>query len=169
MSSRLSDRNVPSLVDVSGWAKSNCPRRKAKAAWEYFEHQCQYYWRIEGSHELVSQLRAKLFLWLVLASATGGCQNTTSGVRLELDQLIFMSGVLQLMGADVQIAHGIVQAHIDGSNRRLKGERFIWTTPALARQETWWWRPWREETATLETPRKSGSHGSGEFLEFDGC
>jgi UDP-N-acetylglucosamine 1-carboxyvinyltransferase len=91
----------------------------------------------KAPYELVSQLRASFFVigpllarqGVAKVPLPGGCTIGARPVDLHVRGL-------QAMGADVQIEHGIVQAHITGSNRRLKGAKIYLDYPSVGATET---------------------------------
>ncbi len=91
----------------------------------------------KAPYELVSQLRASFFaigpilarLGAARIPLPGGCTIGARPVDLHVRGL-------QAMGADVQIDHGIVNAYVKGSNKRLKGARIYLDYPSVGATET---------------------------------
>jgi UDP-N-acetylglucosamine 1-carboxyvinyltransferase len=91
----------------------------------------------KAPYELVSQLRASFFaigpilarLGAARIPLPGGCTIGARPVDLHVRGL-------QAMGADVQIDHGIVNAHVKGANKRLKGARIYLDYPSVGATET---------------------------------
>ncbi len=91
----------------------------------------------KAPYELVSQLRASFFaigpilarLGAARIPLPGGCTIGARPVDLHVRGL-------QAMGADVQIDHGIVNAHVKGANKRLQGARIYLDYPSVGATET---------------------------------
>lgn len=91
----------------------------------------------QAPYELVSQLRASFFaigpllarLGTAKVPLPGGCAIGARPVDLHVRGL-------QAMGAEVHIDHGIVNANVSGSNRRLKGARIYLDYPSVGATET---------------------------------
>ena len=131
-------RNVPSLVDVKRMGQIlTALGVKLKQHEDILDINASTIGESKAPYELVSQLRASFFvigpllarLGVARIPLPGGCTIGARPVDLHVRGL-------QLMGADVQIAHGIVQAHIVGSNRRLKGAKIYLDYPSVGATET---------------------------------
>nr|WP_042465287.1 UDP-N-acetylglucosamine 1-carboxyvinyltransferase [Anabaena cylindrica] len=91
----------------------------------------------KAPYELVTQLRASFFaigpllarLGVAQMPLPGGCAIGARPVDLHVRGL-------QAMGAEVQIEHGICNAYVPGSDRRLKGARIYLDTPSVGATET---------------------------------
>lgn len=91
----------------------------------------------QAPYELVSQLRASFFaigpllarLGVAKVPLPGGCHIGARPVDLHVRGL-------QAMGADVQIEHGMVNAYVTGSSRRLKGANIYLDYPSVGATET---------------------------------
>jgi UDP-N-acetylglucosamine 1-carboxyvinyltransferase len=87
--------------------------------------------------ELVSKLRAAFFaigpilarLGVAKVPLPGGCSIGARPVELHLRGL-------QAMGAHVEIEHGIVNAYVKGSNKRLRGAKIYLDYPSVGATET---------------------------------
>jgi UDP-N-acetylglucosamine 1-carboxyvinyltransferase len=87
--------------------------------------------------ELVSKLRAAFFaigpilarLGVAKVPLPGGCSIGARPVELHVRGL-------QAMGAHVEIEHGIVNAYVTGSNKRLKGAKIYLDYPSVGATET---------------------------------
>jgi UDP-N-acetylglucosamine 1-carboxyvinyltransferase len=87
--------------------------------------------------ELVSKLRAAFFaigpilarLGVAKVPLPGGCSIGARPVELHVRGL-------QAMGAHVEIAHGIVNAHVTGVNKRLQGAKIYLDYPSVGATET---------------------------------
>lgn len=91
----------------------------------------------KAPYELVTQLRASFFaigailarLGVAQMPLPGGCAIGARPVDLHVRGL-------QAMGAEVQIEHGICNAYVPGSNRRLKGAKIYLDSPSVGATET---------------------------------
>jgi UDP-N-acetylglucosamine 1-carboxyvinyltransferase len=91
----------------------------------------------KAPYELVTQLRASFFaigailarLGVAQMPLPGGCAIGARPVDLHVRGL-------QAMGAEVQIEHGICNAHVPGSDRRLKGAKIYLDSPSVGATET---------------------------------
>lgn len=91
----------------------------------------------KAPYELVTQLRASFFaigpilarLGVAQMPLPGGCAIGARPVDLHVRGL-------QAMGAEVQIEHGICNAHVPGNNNRLKGAKIYLDTPSVGATET---------------------------------
>lgn len=91
----------------------------------------------QAPYELVSQLRASFFvmgpmlarLGVAKVPLPGGCAIGARPVDLHVRGL-------QLMGADVQIEHGMVNAYVRGKSRRLTGAHIYLDYPSVGATET---------------------------------
>lgn len=91
----------------------------------------------KAPYELVTQLRASFFaigailarLGVAQMPLPGGCAIGARPVDLHVRGL-------EAMGAEVQIEHGICNAHIGGNRRRLQGANIYLDTPSVGATET---------------------------------
>ena len=91
----------------------------------------------KAPYELVTQLRASFFaigailarLGVAQMPLPGGCAIGARPVDLHVRGL-------QAMGAEVQIEHGICNAHIPGNRRRLQGAKIYLDIPSVGATET---------------------------------
>jgi UDP-N-acetylglucosamine 1-carboxyvinyltransferase len=91
----------------------------------------------KAPYELVTQLRASFFaigpilarLGVAQMPLPGGCAIGARPVDLHVRGL-------QAMGAEVQIEHGICNAHVPGNNGRLRGAKIYLDTPSVGATET---------------------------------
>ncbi len=91
----------------------------------------------KAPYELVTQLRASFFaigailarLGVAQMPLPGGCAIGARPVDLHVRGL-------QAMGAEVQIEHGICNAHVLSSDRRLKGAKIYLDSPSVGATET---------------------------------
>jgi UDP-N-acetylglucosamine 1-carboxyvinyltransferase len=90
----------------------------------------------KAPYELVSQLRASFFvtgsllarLGVARVPLPGGCSIGDRPVDLHVKGL-------QALGADVQIEHGMVNAHLRGNRKRLQGARIYLDFPSVGATE----------------------------------
>lgn len=131
-------RNVPALVDVKRMGQILMALGvKLEQHEDILDINASFIGQSQAPYELVSQLRASFFvigpllarLGVARIPLPGGCTIGARPVDLHVRGL-------QSMGADVQIAHGIVQAHLTGSNRRLKGAKIYLDYPSVGATET---------------------------------
>ena len=131
-------RNVPLLVDVKRMGQIlTALGIKLKQHDDILDINASVIGQSKAPYELVSQLRASFFVigpllarqGVAKVPLPGGCTIGARPVDLHVRGL-------QAMGADVQIEHGIVQAHITGSNRRLKGAKIYLDYPSVGATET---------------------------------
>ncbi|HCF25703.1 MAG TPA: UDP-N-acetylglucosamine 1-carboxyvinyltransferase, partial [Cyanobacteria bacterium UBA11049] len=131
-------RNVPSLVDVArmGQLLSAMGLQIAQHG-DVLDINASEIRKSQAPYEIVSQLRASFFIIGPLLARLGAAQiplpgGCTIGARpVELH----VRG-LQAMGADVQIEHGMVNAYVTGSNRRLRGAKIYLDYPSVGATET---------------------------------
>jgi UDP-N-acetylglucosamine 1-carboxyvinyltransferase len=91
----------------------------------------------KAPYELVTQLRASFFaigailarLGIAQMPLPGGCAIGARPVDLHVRGL-------QAMGAEVQIEHGICNAHLQGNNKRLQGAKIYLDSPSVGATET---------------------------------
>lgn len=131
-------RNVPSLVDVMRISQVLAALGvQIKQNGDVLDINASDITKSQAPYELVSQLRASFFIIGPLLARLGSAQiplpgGCTIGARpVELH----VRG-LQAMGADVQIEHGMVNAYVTGSNRRLKGAKIYLDYPSVGATET---------------------------------
>ncbi len=131
-------RNVPSLVDVMRISQVLAALGvQIKQHGDVLDINASDIRKSQAPYELVSQLRASFFIIGPLLARLGSAQiplpgGCTIGAR-PVD--LHVRG-LQAMGADVQIEHGMVNAYITGSNRRLKGAKIYLDYPSVGATET---------------------------------
>lgn len=131
-------RNVPILADVNRMVQILAALGvKIEQRENILDINASKISKSEAPYELVSQLRASFFaigpLLARLGEARvplpGGCAIGARPVDLHVRGL-------QAMGADVQIQHGMVNAHITGASRRLKGAKIYLDYPSVGATET---------------------------------
>ncbi len=131
-------RNVPRLADVKRMAEIIAALGvKIKQDGDILDINAQDIHQSQAPYELVSQLRASFFvigpilarLGAAKVPLPGGCAIGARPVDLHVRGL-------QAMGADVQIEHGMVNAYVTGSNRRLKGANIYLDYPSVGATET---------------------------------
>ncbi|WP_193365075.1 UDP-N-acetylglucosamine 1-carboxyvinyltransferase [Neosynechococcus sphagnicola] len=131
-------RNVPSLADVRRMAEILMALGiSVQQQDDSLTINAQHIGQSHAPYELVSQLRASFFvvgpllarLGIARVPLPGGCAIGARPVDLHVRGL-------QAMGADVQIEHGIVQACVTGSSRRLQGARIYLDYPSVGATET---------------------------------
>jgi UDP-N-acetylglucosamine 1-carboxyvinyltransferase len=131
-------RNVPSLVDVArmGQLLSAMGLQIAQHG-NVLDINASEIRKSQAPYEIVSQLRASFFiigpllarLGVAQIPLPGGCTIGARPVELHVRGL-------QAMGADVQIEHGMVNAYVAGSNRRLRGAKIYLDYPSVGATET---------------------------------
>nr|WP_309476545.1 UDP-N-acetylglucosamine 1-carboxyvinyltransferase [Scytonema millei] len=131
-------RNVPSLVDVArmGQLLSSLGVKISQHG-DVLDIDASDLSTSQAPYEIVSQLRASFFTIGPLLARQGYAQvplpgGCTIGAR-PVD--LHVRG-LQAMGADVQIEHGMVNAYVAGSSRRLKGAKIYLDYPSVGATET---------------------------------
>ena len=131
-------RNVPSLMDVDRMSEILMALGvKVERKGDCLDINASHIGQSKAPYELVSQLRASFFvigpllarLGVARVPLPGGCAIGARPVDLHVRGL-------QAMGADVQIEHGIVNAHIRGSNKRLQGAKIYLDYPSVGATET---------------------------------
>lgn len=131
-------RNVPELVDVMRIAQVLAALGvKIKQHGDVLDINASDITKSQAPYEIVSQLRASFFIIGPLLARLGTAQvplpgGCTIGAR-PVD--LHVRG-LQAMGADVQIEHGMVNAYITGSKRRLQGAKIYLDYPSVGATET---------------------------------
>lgn len=131
-------RNVPSLVDVKRMGQI-LSSLDLKLEWngDILDINASHIGQSKAPYELVSQLRASFFIigpmlarqGVARVPLPGGCAIGARPVDLHVRGL-------RDMGADVQIDHGMVNAYVTGSNRRLKGAKIYLDYPSVGATET---------------------------------
>lgn len=131
-------RNVPSLVDVRRMGEI-LSSLGVELNWQgdILDINARHIGQSRAPYELVSQLRASFFvigpllarLGVARVPLPGGCAIGARPVDLHVRGL-------QLMGADVQIDHGTVNAYVKGPNKRLKGAKIYLDYPSVGATET---------------------------------
>lgn len=131
-------RNVPSLVDVRRMGQILASLGVTlKQQGDILDINAHHIGQSQAPYELVSQLRASFFvigpllarLGAARVPLPGGCAIGARPVDLHVRGL-------QAMGADVQIEHGMVNAYVTGSSRRLKGANIYLDYPSVGATET---------------------------------
>ncbi|NJR19278.1 MAG: UDP-N-acetylglucosamine 1-carboxyvinyltransferase [Calothrix sp. CSU_2_0] len=131
-------RNVPRLADVERMAQVlSALGIKIHRNGETLDINAKDFTTSKAPYELVTQLRASFFaigailarLGVAQMPLPGGCAIGARPVDLHVRGL-------QAMGAEVQIEHGICNAHVPGSNRRLKGAKIYLDSPSVGATET---------------------------------
>lgn len=131
-------RNVPLLADVErmGQVLSSLGVRIERHD-ETLDINAKDFCSSKAPYELVTQLRASFFaigpilarLGVAQMPLPGGCAIGARPVDLHVRGL-------QAMGAEVQIEHGICNAFIPGSSKRLKGAKIYLDMPSVGATET---------------------------------
>ena len=132
-------RNVPSLVDVMRMSQIlSALGVKIERNGEFLDIDARHIGQSTAPYELVSQLRASFFvigpvlarLGVARVPLPGGCAIGARPVDLHVRGL-------QLMGAEVQIDHGMVYAYVSGNGRKkLKGAKIYLDYPSVGATET---------------------------------
>jgi UDP-N-acetylglucosamine 1-carboxyvinyltransferase len=131
-------RNVPRLADVGRMAQVlSALGVKIDRNGETLDVNARDFSTSKAPYELVTQLRASFFaigailarLGVAQMPLPGGCAIGARPVDLHVRGL-------QAMGAEVQIEHGICNAYVPGSNRRLKGAKIYLDSPSVGATET---------------------------------
>ncbi len=131
-------RNIPGLVDVDKMCQIiqalgvKIQRHDDAIDFDMTGFNCH-----TPPFELVSKLRAAFFaigpilarLGVAKVPLPGGCSIGARPVELHVRGL-------QAMGAHVEIEHGIVNAHVTGSNKRLQGAKIYLDYPSVGATET---------------------------------
>lgn len=130
-------RNVPSLVDVNRMGEILAALGvKVTQDGDVLELDASHISQSKAPYELVSQLRASFFvtgpllarLGVARVPLPGGCSIGDRPVDLHVKGL-------QALGADVQIEHGMVNAHLRGNRKRLQGARIYLDFPSVGATE----------------------------------
>ena len=130
-------RNVPSLVDVDRMGEILAALGvKVTQDGDILELDASHLTQSEAPYDLVSQLRASFFvtgpllarLGVARVPLPGGCSIGDRPVDLHVKGL-------QALGANVQIEHGMVNAHIRGNRKRLQGARIYLDFPSVGATE----------------------------------
>jgi UDP-N-acetylglucosamine 1-carboxyvinyltransferase len=131
-------RNVPRLADVERMAQVlSALGVQIDRNGETLDVNARDFSTSKAPYELVTQLRASFFaigailarLGVAQMPLPGGCAIGARPVDLHVRGL-------QAMGAEVQIEHGICNAYVPGSNRRLKGAKIYLDSPSVGATET---------------------------------
>jgi UDP-N-acetylglucosamine 1-carboxyvinyltransferase len=131
-------RNVPALADVTRMGEIlSALGVKLERQGDSLLVNASHIAQSKAPYELVSQLRASFFvigpllarLGVARIPLPGGCAIGARPVALHVRGL-------QAMGADVQIDHGIVNAHLRGRNKRLQGAKIYLDYPSVGATET---------------------------------
>lgn len=131
-------RNVPMLADVERMSQVLLALGVGvKRDGEILDINAKDFTTSKAPYELVTQLRASFFaigsilarLGVAQMPLPGGCAIGARPVDLHVRGL-------QAMGAEVQIEHGICNAYVPGSNRRLKGAKIYLDSPSVGATET---------------------------------
>ncbi|MBW4602116.1 MAG: UDP-N-acetylglucosamine 1-carboxyvinyltransferase [Calothrix sp. FI2-JRJ7] len=131
-------RNVPRLADVERMSQVLLALGVGvKRDGEVLDINAKDFATSKAPYELVTQLRASFFaigsilarLGVAQMPLPGGCAIGARPVDLHVRGL-------QAMGAEVQIEHGICNAYVPGSNRRLKGAKIYLDSPSVGATET---------------------------------
>ncbi|BAZ37794.1 UDP-N-acetylglucosamine 1-carboxyvinyltransferase [Calothrix sp. NIES-4101] len=130
--------NVPMLADVERMAQVlSALGVRIERNGETLDINAKDFSTSKAPYELVTQLRASFFaigailarLGVAQMPLPGGCAIGARPVDLHVRGL-------QAMGAEVQIEHGICNAYVPGSNRRLKGAKIYLDSPSVGATET---------------------------------
>jgi UDP-N-acetylglucosamine 1-carboxyvinyltransferase len=131
-------RNVPLLADVERMAQVlSALGVSLERNGDILDINARDFSTSKAPYELVTQLRASFFaigailarLGVAQMPLPGGCAIGARPVDLHVRGL-------QAMGAEVQIEHGICNAYVPGSDRRLKGARIYLDSPSVGATET---------------------------------
>lgn len=131
-------RNVPSLVDVSRMSQILLALGvKLEQHGDILDINASAIANSKAPYEVVSKLRASFFvigpmlarLGVARVPLPGGCTIGARPVELHVRGL-------QMLGADVQIEHGIVHAYVTGNKRRLTGAKIYLDYPSVGATET---------------------------------
>jgi UDP-N-acetylglucosamine 1-carboxyvinyltransferase len=131
-------RNVPMLADVERMSQVlSALGVNIKRDGEVLDINAKDFATSKAPYELVTQLRASFFaigsilarLGVAQMPLPGGCAIGARPVDLHVRGL-------QAMGAEVQIEHGVCNAYVPGSNRRLKGAKIYLDSPSVGATET---------------------------------
>jgi UDP-N-acetylglucosamine 1-carboxyvinyltransferase len=132
-------RNVPALVDIKRMGQIlSALGVKLERKGDILDINASDIGHAQAPYELVSQLRASFFaigpllarLGVARVPLPGGCAIGARPVDLHVRGL-------QLMGAEVQIEHGMVHAYVSGSgNKTLKGAKIYLDYPSVGATET---------------------------------
>ncbi|PAX52472.1 UDP-N-acetylglucosamine 1-carboxyvinyltransferase [Brunnivagina elsteri] len=131
-------RNVPRLADVERMAQVlSALGVKIHRDGETLDVNAREFTTSKAPYELVTQLRASFFaigailarLGVAQMPLPGGCAIGARPVDLHVRGL-------QAMGAEVQIEHGICNAHVPGNKGRLKGAKIYLDSPSVGATET---------------------------------
>jgi UDP-N-acetylglucosamine 1-carboxyvinyltransferase len=131
-------RNVPLLADVERMGQVlSALGVSLKRDGDILDINAKDFSTSKAPYELVTQLRASFFaigailarLGVAQMPLPGGCAIGARPVDLHVRGL-------QAMGAEVQIEHGICNAYVPGSDRRLKGARIYLDSPSVGATET---------------------------------
>ncbi|MDJ0737608.1 MAG: UDP-N-acetylglucosamine 1-carboxyvinyltransferase [Nostocaceae cyanobacterium] len=131
-------RNVPSLADVERMGEVlSALGVHVQRNGEILDIDASEITSSKAPYELVTQLRASFFaigsmvarLGVAQMPLPGGCAIGARPVDLHVRGL-------QAMGAEVQIEHGICNAHVPGENRRLHGAKIYLDIPSVGATET---------------------------------
>jgi UDP-N-acetylglucosamine 1-carboxyvinyltransferase len=131
-------RNVPRLADVERMSQVLLALGvSVKRDGEVLDINAKDFSTSKAPYELVTQLRASFFaigsilarLGVAQMPLPGGCAIGARPVDLHVRGL-------QAMGAEVQIEHGICNAYVPGTNRRLKGAKIYLDSPSVGATET---------------------------------
>ncbi|NES99120.1 MAG: UDP-N-acetylglucosamine 1-carboxyvinyltransferase [Sphaerospermopsis sp. SIO1G2] len=131
-------RNVPSLADVKKMGQVlSALGLVLNLEGDILDVNARNISTSKAPYQLVTQLRASFFaigpilarLGVAQMPLPGGCAIGARPVDLHVRGL-------QAMGAEVQIEHGICNAHVPGNNNRLKGAKIYLDTPSVGATET---------------------------------
>ena len=131
-------RNVPLLVDVARMGQILLALGvKLEQHGDVLDINAKDIGQSKAPYELVSQLRASFFiigsllarLGVARIPLPGGCTIGARPVDLHVRGL-------QAMGADVQIEHGMVNAYVVNSNKKLRGAKIYLDYPSVGATET---------------------------------
>ncbi|KJH73307.1 UDP-N-acetylglucosamine 1-carboxyvinyltransferase [Aliterella atlantica CENA595] len=131
-------RNVPSLVDVTRIGQILVSLGvKLKQQDDILNINASTISKSKAPYELVSQLRASFFaIGPLLARLGSACVPLPGGCTIGARPVALHVRGLQLMGADVQIEHGMVNAHVRGNRGRLQGAKIYLDYPSVGATET---------------------------------
>ncbi|PSB26756.1 UDP-N-acetylglucosamine 1-carboxyvinyltransferase [Chlorogloea sp. CCALA 695] len=131
-------RNVPALVDVTLMGEILLSLGvKITQTGDVLDINATTISKSQAPYELVSQLRASFFaIGPLLARLGAACVPLPGGCTIGARPVVLHVRGLQLMGADVQIEHGMVNAYIKGNRKRLQGAKIYLDYPSVGATET---------------------------------
>lgn len=131
-------RNVPSLADVSRMAEVlSALGMRLQLNGNILDINASEITTSKAPYELVTQLRASFFAIGPLLARLGEAQMPLpGGCAIGARPVDLHVRGLRAMGADVQIEHGICNARVTDSSRKLKGAKIYLDLPSVGATET---------------------------------